>query len=179
MRTAPVLLTAFPLALLATIAAERSALMALGAFPDNAITWMLWLNLHSGFGRTWQAFETVIGGPASAHLIGLAIVALVVVSAASSRRWPSYVFLTNHAAFILAVVFSLIGTQAKVSSLGAGFLSSDHWALIWATEISTFQVLMLVVGLTSCLACHAAVLQHLKRRGAQVAIRIKCLQKNF
>jgi len=178
MRIAPVFLTAFPLSLLAVMATERSALLSLGAFPANDMTWMLWLNLHAGVGRSWQAVEAVIGGAAHTHLIGIVLVALVVAATAKSRSWPSYMFLTNHAAFILAVVFCLIGNQSKVSSLGAGFLSSGHWALVWVTEISAFQFFILSAGLMSCLACHVAVLRHLNRRDALVATRVKCPQKN-
>jgi hypothetical protein len=179
MRVAPIALSAFPLTLVGLMVAERSALLALGAFPDSAFAWMFWLNLHAGFGRLWQASETVIGGMVPIHLIGLAIVAVVLVAAAGSRRWPSYMFLSNHLALIMAVAFSLMGTQAKVSSLGEGFLSSGHWALVWATEISASQFCMLVAGLASSLVCHVALLRHLNNRGAPVALRITCLQRNL
>ena len=179
MRAAPVVLTAFPLALVGVLAAERFALLSLGADPGSAAAWEFWLNLHTTFGRVWQAIEPILGGSIFSHLLGLLLVAAVVVLAANSRRWPSYSFLCNHAALIAAVASSLLGTQAKVTSLAAEFTSSGHWAVTWAAQFSSAQLLMLFGGLASCLLCHVAVLRHLGSRSAPVALRIRMLQQNL
>jgi hypothetical protein len=179
MRAAPVVLTAFPLALVGVLAAERFALLSLGADPGSAAAWEFWLNLHLAFGRVWQALEPILGGSVSSHLLGLLLVAAIVVLAANSRRWPSYSFLCNHIALIATVASSMLGMQARVSSIAGEFASPGHWAVTWAAQFSSAQLLMLFGGLASCLLCHVAVLRHLGNRSAPVSLRIRMLQQNL
>lgn len=179
MRAAPFALSVFPLTLVGILAAERCALLWLGANPGSSVAWEAWLNLHSGFGRLWQVFEPSLGDSVSHHLLGLLLIATIVVLIAYSRRWPTYSFLSNHAAFILAVASLVLGTQAKVSSLSAQFVSPGHWAMTWVAQFSSTQLVMLVGGVASCLLCHVAVLRHLRARIAPVSFQVRMLQQNL
>ena len=172
-------LAIFPVTLVGVMAAERSALLWLGANPGSPAAWEAWLALHSTFGRVWQALATALGGSAPTHLFGLLIVAAVVLLAAKSRRWSTYSFLGNHAALTVAITSSLLSTQARVSSLDTEFLSPSYWAMNWASQLSSIQLTMFMLGAMSCLLCHVAVLRSLKARHAPISLQLKMLQQNL
>jgi hypothetical protein len=179
MRATPFALSIFPLTLVGIMAAERSALLWLGANPGNPAAWEAWLGLHSTFGRVWHALATALGEAAPTHLLGLLVVAAVVLLATKSRRWPTYSFLGNHAALIVAMASSLLGAQATVSSLDTEFLSPSYWAVSWVSQLSSIQLTMFMVGTMSCLFCHVAVLRSLKARYAPISLQLKMLQQNL
>ena len=179
MRAIHLVLAIFPLTLVGVMAAERSALLWLGANPDSPAAWEAWLALNSTFGRVWQALATAFGASVPMHLFGLLIVATIVLLAAKSRRWPIYSFLGNHAALIVAITSSLLGTQARVSSLDTEFLSPSYWAVSWASQLSSIQLTVFMVGAMSCLFCHLAVLRSLKARHAPISLQLKMLQQNL
>jgi hypothetical protein len=179
MRAAPVALTIFPLTLVGVMAAERFALLSLGASPDSPAAWNLWLNLHETSGRLWQALEAVFGGSVAAHLLGLAIVVAVIFLAANSRRWPAYSFLANHAALTAAIAMALLGSQARVSSLATEFPWPGSWAMTWVYQFSSIQLLILAGGLASCVLCHVAFLLNAQARLRPVSVQIRMLQQNL
>lgn len=179
MRAARVVLMIFPLTLVGAMAAERLALLWLGAYPASPAAWEFWLNAHTAFGRIWQTFEPAVGGAVLSHLSALSLIAAIVVAIAYSRRWSSYSFLSNHAALIVAVASSMLGTQAKVSSLAEEFASPGEWAVTWMAQFSSAQLLVLTGGAASCLLCHIAILRHLSERSAPVSLRIRMLQQNL
>jgi hypothetical protein len=179
MRATPVALTIFPLTLVGMMAAERFALLSLGASPDSPAAWNIWLNLHGTSGRLWQAFEAVLGGSVAAHLLALVIAAVVVFLAANSRRWPTYSFLTNHAALIAAIAMAILGSQARVSSIAMEFPWPGHWAMPWVYQFSSVQLLMLAGGVASCLLCHVAFLLNAHARSAPVSLQVRMLQQNL
>lgn len=169
----------FPLALIGAMAVERLALLWLSTNPASPLAWEFWLNAHTAFGRIWQTLEPVVGGSVFSHMLTLSLIAAIVVLITYSRRWSSYSFLSNHIAFIVAVASSLLGTQAKVSSLAEEFASPGQWAVTWMAQFSSAQLLILIAGAASCLLCHVMVLRHLSERSALVSLRIRMLQQNL
>ncbi len=159
MRAAPVVLTAFPLALVGVLAAERFALLSLGADPGSAAAWEFWLNLHLAFGRVWQALEPILGGlriqpsaraPAGRgdRRAGCELAAVAVL----------FVPLQPHRAHRDRRIVDAGYAGEGVEHRRGEFASPGHWAVTWAAQFSSAQLLMLFGGLASCLLCHVAVL---------------------
>lgn len=151
------------------MAAERLALLWLGVDPASPLAWEFWLHAHTAFGRFWQTLEPIVGSSAHSHILALLLVMMAVVLIVSTRRSPTYLFLGNHAALIAAIASSLLGTQAQVSSVAAGYASSGIWAVTSVAQFSPVQILILLGGAASCLLCHIAVLRHLRERPEVVA----------
>lgn len=179
MRATRIVLSIFPLTLVSVLAAERCALLWLGQDPASPAAWQVWLKMRAAFGGMWLTVEPSIGGSISSHFLALLLVAAIVVVAAWSRRWRSYVFLSNHITLLVAVASFAMASQAKVSSLAAVSASPGHWAVTWMAQFSPVQLLLLCCGVASCVLCHLAVLQHLSERSAVVSLRIKMLQQNL
>lgn len=179
MRVARLVLAIFPLTLIGALAAERCALLWLGADPASPLAWAFWLNAHAAFGRAWQAVEPGIGGTVPGHLLALFLLATIVLMLARSRRWASYSFVGNHLALIVAIASFLMGSQAKVSSLAGEFPYPGNWAVIWMAHLSPVQLIILLGGLASCVLCHLAVLHLLGGRSAAVSLRVRMLQQNL
>lgn len=179
MRATPIALTIFPLTVVAVMASERFALLSLGANPSSPAAWSLWLNLHGTSGRLWQALELMMGGSVPTHLLGLAIAAVMVVLAAKARRWITYSFLANHAALTAAIAMTLLGNQARVSSLAMEFPWPGHWAITWVYQYSSAQLLMLAAGLTSCILCHLVFWLNAKAGLRQESLQIRIVQQNL
>jgi asparagine N-glycosylation enzyme membrane subunit Stt3 len=179
MRVARIALAIFPLTVVGAMAIERLALLWLGADPASPLAWEIWLNAHAAFGRIWLYLDPAADGSISRHLAALSLIVVVIVLTTCLRRWQAYSFLSNHIALILAVASSLLGTQAKVSSLAAGFASPGNWAVTWAAQFSPAQILILLGGVASCLLCHFVVLRQLRERSSAVALRVRMLQQNL
>lgn len=178
MRATRIVSAIFPLTVVGAMATERLALLWLGADPASPLVWELWLNAHAACGRIWQYLEPAVGGSMSSQLLVLLLMTAIVVQITRSRRWPIYSFLGNHITLLGAVAFSLVGAQAKVSSLAAGFGSPEDWAMNWVAQVSPAQFLIIIGGIGTCLVCHFTVLTHLRERSL-VSLRVRMLQQNL
>lgn len=178
MRATPILLTAFPLLLIGTMAAERLALLSLAAHLDSPALWNAWLTLYGTCGRVWQALDAIIGSEVSVQFLALLLVAVLVLCSARTRRWAQCSFLINHVALILVFAMFAVGDMASVSSL-AMVPSPGHLAITWISQFSSIQIAMLAGGAASCLLCHAAFWLNVRERSAPVSLQIRVLQQNL
>ncbi len=160
MQARPLILTLFPLSLVAIAITERAALLWLGAAPASPTAWEFWLNLHALSGRAWVAMEPALGSGMATQFLGLIAVVIALLTASRSRGWRAWSFLHNHAALLAAAVLSLLQMQGNVSSLDA--VAPSQWALAMATQLSPLQIAMIVCGLASCTLCHATMIAQVR-----------------
>ena len=134
------LAAAFPVGILALMAAERIATFLLGEFPSVPVLWAISTQLRWLFQFTSGPLADI--GLHSISLQLAIVVGLVMTMALimRARSWASAAFLVNHIALILVGVSVLLGTGRTIASATGSPLEQGQWLLLRSFELlSAFE----------------------------------------
>ena len=145
---------AFPIGILALMAAERIATFLVGSFPSVPALWAISMQLRRLFHLTSGLLADV-----GMHSISLQIAIVAVLGAAMllvmrTRSWASTAFLVNHMMLLLVGASILLGTGSTIASANGSPLEQGQWLLIRSFQLSAFQYGLLLAGLAGCASCH-------------------------
>lgn len=169
----PLLLTVFPLALLAIAGAERTATLLLGLYPSSPAMWTVWAELRAPLRDVLPMLDA--GHPVSLQMAVILATAMLVLAAAWTRRWARWTLLVNHVALIVCGISVVVTARSSVVSAGL-FDATTETLFAINGQLTTLHLAMLTLGTLSCAACHYAFLSGPRRAAGVVALRLAQLQ---
>jgi hypothetical protein len=169
----PLLLTIFPLALLALAAAERTATLLLGLYPSSPAMWAVWAELRAPLRDVLPMLDS--GHPASLQMAAILAAATLVLAAASTRRWTRWTLLVNHVALAVCGISVIVTVRSSVVSAGL-FDATTETLFAVNGQFTALHLALLTLGTLSCAACHYAFLAGPRRAAGVVALRLAQLQ---
>lgn len=165
---------AFPLFVIALMAAERLATVLLGSDPSNPALWAASLELRSIFRMSSLWLADISGHSMVAQLLVLVAGAMAVVCLMGARTWPTFSFLLNNGTLALLAVAALLSSGSIIASSGEISLASLQVPANWP-EVTWLHWCVLGVGLAGCVSSHFVLLTRHNASRRAVAGEIRAL----
>jgi hypothetical protein len=166
------LAAAFPIGILALMAAERVVTFLVGQFPSVPAFWALSMELRWLFRFTTGPLADLGLHSISLQIAIVGLLGMSMVLIMRARSWASGAFMVNHMTLLLIGASVLLGTGSTIASAAGSPLEQGQWLLLRSFELSAFEYCLLVVGLAGCASCHYLFLSQRSERDRAVALAL-------